>query len=98
MTSLDKLNIITTSSLLTLIVITAIPEYGTFVFAASTTSPEESEQDRTITSDGCAEGWSYYVDNPNPIYEPIDKIGKGPPPNKGFCAALGCPYNPPNLP
>lgn len=98
MTRLDKLNIVTMSLLLTLIVIFTIPIYATTAFAASTTPPEESEQDRTITSEGCAEGWGYYVDNPNPICEPIDKIGEGPPSNKGFCAALGCPYNPPNLP
>jgi hypothetical protein len=50
------------------------------------------------TSKGCAEGWGYYVDNPSPICEPLDKIGEGPPPDMAFCAALGCPYNPPNLP
>jgi hypothetical protein len=48
-----------------------------------------------ISSKGCGEGWGYYVDDPNPICEPIDKIGQGPPPDQAFCAALGCPYNPP---
>jgi hypothetical protein len=95
MTRLDKANI---TSVLTLIVIITILEYTTSAFAATTTSPEESEQDRTITSEGCAEGWGYFVDDPDPICEPIDKIGEGPPSNKGFCAALGCPYNPPSLP
>ena len=32
------------------------------------------------------------------ICEPLDKIGDAPPQKRGFCAALGCPYNPPNLP
>ena len=50
------------------------------------------------SSEGCSEGWGYYVDDPNPICEPLDKIGQGPPPDQAFCAALGCPYNPPNLP
>jgi hypothetical protein len=50
------------------------------------------------SSEGCAEGWGYHIDDPDPICEPLDKIGDDPPQNKGFCAALGCPYNPPNLP
>jgi hypothetical protein len=40
----------------------------------------------------------YLVDDPDPICEPLDKIGEDPPQETGFCAALGCPYNPPNLP
>jgi hypothetical protein len=50
------------------------------------------------SSKGCAEGWGYYVGDSDPICEPLDKIGEGPPQDMGFCAALGCPYNPPNLP
>jgi hypothetical protein len=46
-------------------------------------------------SKGCSEGWGYYVNDPDPICEPLDKIGEGPPPDQAFCAALGCPYNPP---
>jgi hypothetical protein len=47
------------------------------------------------SSEGCGEGFGYHVDDPSPICEPLDKIGKGPPPDMAFCAALGCPYNPP---
>jgi hypothetical protein len=47
------------------------------------------------SSKGCGAGWGYYIDDPNPICEPLDKIGEGPPPDMAFCAALGCPYNPP---
>ena len=47
------------------------------------------------SSKGCAEGWGYKADDPTPICEPLDKIGEGPLPDKAFCAALGCPYNPP---
>lgn len=47
------------------------------------------------SSEGCGEGWGYYANDPNPICEPLDKIGQGPPPDQAFCAALGCPYNPP---
>lgn len=54
MTCLDKLNTITLSSLLTLIMIITIPEYATST--STTTSPEQSGQDRAITSEGCAEG------------------------------------------
>jgi hypothetical protein len=52
----------------------------------------------STSSKGCAEGWGYYVDDPDPVCEPLDKIGQGPSQDVGFCAALGCPYNPPNLP
>lgn len=48
------------------------------------------------SSEGCGEGYGYYVGDPNPICEPLDKIGQGPPPDQAFCAALGCPYNPPS--
>jgi hypothetical protein len=61
------------------------------------TVTEQPEQNRTVTSKGCGEGWGYYVDNPNPICEPLDKLGEGPQNNTTFCAALGCPYNPPDL-
>lgn len=53
---------------------------------------------QSTSSEGCGEGYGYYTDDPDPICEPLDKIGKGPPPNTVFCTALGCPYNPPNLP
>ena len=53
---------------------------------------------QSTSSEGCSEGYGYYTDDPDPICEPLDKIGKGPPPNTVFCTALGCPYNPPNLP
>lgn len=48
------------------------------------------------TSKGCGEGCGYYVDDPSPICEPLDAIGKGPSKDIAFCTALGCPYNPPN--
>jgi len=57
-----------------------------------------SSSNHSTSSEGCSEGYGYYVDNPDPICEPLDKIGKGPPPNTMFCSALGCPYNPPSLP
>ena len=56
-----------------------------------------SSSNHSTSSEGCSEGYGYYVDDPDPICEPLDKIGKGPPPNTVFCSALGCPYNPPNL-
>lgn len=61
--------------------------------------PEEPEPDssREISSEGCGSGFGYYIDDPNPICEPTDSIGEGPPPGQMFCAALGCPYNPPAL-
>jgi hypothetical protein len=52
----------------------------------------------TVTFASTIEGWGYYVDDPDPICEPLEKMGEDPPQNVGFCAALGCPYNPPNLP
>jgi hypothetical protein len=53
---------------------------------------------QSTSSEGCSEGYGYYTDDPDPICEPLDKIGKSPPSNTVFCTALGCPYNPPNLP
>jgi len=53
---------------------------------------------QSTSSEGCGEGYGYYTDDPDPICEPLDKIGESPPPNTVFCTALGCPYNPPNLP
>lgn len=47
------------------------------------------------SSEGCGEGRGYYVDDPSPICEPLDKIGEGRPSDMAFCAALGCPYSPP---
>ena len=52
---------------------------------------------QSTSSEGCSDGYGYYTNDPDPICEPLDKIGKGPPPNTVFCTALGCPYNPPNL-
>src|SRR5688500_6765294 len=63
----------------------------------STSAGQPTNQNlATITSKGCGEGYGYYADDPNPICEPLDSIGQGPPPDQAFCAALGCPYNPPN--
>jgi hypothetical protein len=53
------------------------------------------EPPQLTSSKGCGEGFGYNVDDPNPICEPIDKIRQGPPLDMAFCAALGCPYNPP---
>ena len=53
---------------------------------------------QSTSSEGCDEGYGYYTDDPDPICEPLNKIGEGPPQNTVFCTALGCPYNPPNLP
>jgi hypothetical protein len=57
-----------------------------------------SSSNHSTSLEGCSEGYGYYVDDPDPICEPLDRIGEGPPPNTVFCSALGCPYNPPNLP
>lgn len=35
--------------------------------------------DSPTKSEGCGEGYGYYVDDPTPICEPLDKIGQGPP-------------------
>jgi hypothetical protein len=51
----------------------------------------------SISSIGWNEGYGFYVDDPDPICEPLGKIGEGPPQDAPFCAALGCPYNPPEL-
>ena len=72
---------------------------STVVYASSPPSSTSSSPSPPPTSSkGCAEGWGYYADDPDPTCEPLDKIGEGPPKDLGFCAALGCPYNPPNLP
>lgn len=60
-------------------------------------SSSSSSSSHSISSKGCGEGYGYYMDDPDPICEPFDRIGKGPPPNTVFCNALGCPYNPPDL-
>jgi hypothetical protein len=70
---------------------------STVAYASSPPSSTSSSPPPT-SSKGCADGWGYYADDPDPICEPLDKIGEGPPKDLGFCAALGCPYNPPNLP
>lgn len=56
-----------------------------------------SLSNHSTSSKGCGEGYGYYVDDPDPICEPLGKIGEGPPQDALFCAALGCPYNPPEL-
>ena len=52
-------------------------------------------EDPLISSSGCGEGYGYNANDPNPVCEPLDRISKGLPPDQAFCAALGCPYNPP---
>jgi hypothetical protein len=79
---------------------TIVPKPGIIMFVTfenGTTKPVDDPGQPPTTSEGCAEGWGYYVDDPNPICEPLDAIGEGPPKDLAFCAALGCPYNPPNL-
>lgn len=67
------------------------------LFAYATTTSSTEQPFATTTSEGCAEGWGYYVDDPTPICEPLDAIGEDPPKDVAFCAAHGCPYNLPNL-
>lgn len=71
---------------------------STVAYASTPPSSSSSPSSPPTSSKGCAKGWGYYVDDPDPICEPLDKIKEGPPQDVGFCAALGCPYNPPNLP
>lgn len=81
-------------ALLLVLSVSSIIAYASSPPSSTSTSPSPPP----ISSKGCAEGWGYNVDDPDPICEPLDKIGEGPPKDVGFCAALGCPYNPPNLP
>jgi hypothetical protein len=64
---------------------------------ASTTSNSTNSTSRETTSEGCGTGFGYYKDDNDPKYYPLDKIGHPPPEDIVFCAALGCPYNPPDL-
>jgi hypothetical protein len=64
---------------------------------AYASSPPSSSSSSPTSSKGCAEGYGYYVDDPDAICELLDKIGEGPPQDVRFCAALGCLYNPSNL-
>lgn len=63
---------------------------------------EEIELEQRITGKGCggdASKVGYYIDDPNPKCYPIvdGKPDTTPPEGYAFCAALGCPYNPPDL-
>jgi hypothetical protein len=97
-TPLDEKNIIVVLLLMLftfpVFISTSAAVYATFN-STNSTSIGQLNQDLTVTSKGCGEGYGYYADDPNPICEPLDKIGHGPPPDMAFCAALGCPYNPP---
>jgi hypothetical protein len=82
---------IKTLSLLFLLFLSlSLSSVGPIIYASSSSD--------SISSEGCGEGHGYYTDDPDPICEPFARIGKGPPPDTVFCSALGCPYNPPNLP
>jgi hypothetical protein len=80
----------------TILLLLLLSSVSSIVVYASNLSSSSSSP--STSSKGCAEGWGYYVDDPDPVCEPLDKIGQGPSQDVGFCAALGCPYNPPNLP
>lgn len=63
---------------------------------------KEIELEQRITGKGCggdASKVGYYIDDPNPKCYPIvdGKPDTTPPEGYAFCAALGCPYNPPDL-
>jgi len=90
MTSLKHQNTIVL--LIFLLLLSSLPVIPTTYASSSSSSSNHS-----ISSKGCGEGYGYYMDDPDPICEPFDRIGKGPPPNTVFCTALGCPYNPPDL-
>jgi hypothetical protein len=94
---LAKQNIIVSLllSLFTLLVFSSIPVAYATSNNTSTILAVQPVQDQNITSKGCGEGYGYVIEDPTPICEPVDKIGQGPPPDQAFCAALGCPYNPP---
>ena len=77
--------------LFSLLLSSSLSSVSPIIYASSSSSD-------SISSEGCGEGHGYYTDDPDPICEPFDRIGKGPPPDTVFCSALGCPYNPPNLP
>lgn len=62
---------------------------------ANTTTNDSHKE--IITSKGCAEGLGYHVNDPNPRCYPLDAIGEEPPEGTMYCAALGCPWNPPDL-
>jgi hypothetical protein len=51
----------------------------------------------SITSEGCQPDHGYFKNDTDPKCYPLDSIGIPPPKDKVFCAALGCPYNPPDL-
>lgn len=50
-----------------------------------------------ITSEGCQSGYGYFKNDSDPKCYLMGSIGIPPPEDKVFCAALGCPYNPPDL-
>lgn len=50
-----------------------------------------------IISEGCQPDYGYFENDSNPNCYPLDSIGKPPTRDEVFCAALGCPYNPPDL-
>ena len=88
MTSLKQQN-----TIVLLLFLLSLPSLVNPITYASSSSSSSSH---SISSKGCGEGYGYYMDDPDPICEPFDRIGKGPP-NSVFCTALGCPYNPPDL-
>lgn len=64
---------------------------------ATSTQEDEQEKEQEIVTKGCAEGLGYHTNDSNPRCYPLDSIGEGPPEGTAYCAALGCPYNPPDL-
>ena len=60
-------------------------------------SANKTASTESITSEGCQLDYGYFKNDTDPKCYPLDSIGIPPPKDKVFCAALGCPYNPPDL-
>lgn len=56
----------------------------------------KEDKDKEISTKGCPEGYGYHKDGPYKCYL-LDSIGEDPPEGVMYCAALGCPYSPPDL-
>lgn len=58
---------------------------------------ESAEQELEIRIEGCPEGYGYHKDGPYLCYPIEDGELNTEPPQGAYCAALGCPYNPPSI-
>jgi uncharacterized protein len=73
------------------------PPYYVSAAQQESNSVNKTDALEGITSEGCQSGYGYFENDTNPECYPIGSIGIPPPKDKMFCAALGCPYNPPDL-